>query len=40
VGRVQPGPKIISKKIFLKICNSSTYFSTKFCLILFCIFTS
>jgi hypothetical protein len=32
--------KKIQKKIFSKIYNSSAYFSTKFCLILICIFTS
>jgi hypothetical protein len=28
------------KKIFSRICDSSAYFYTKFCLILVCIFTS
>jgi hypothetical protein len=40
LARSSPVPKKNSKKIFSKICNSPAYFSTKFCLILICIFTS
>jgi len=35
---VGPGPDQLKKNLFLKNCNFSVYFSTKFCLILVCIF--